>query len=147
MVSCLIRRQFNKESLEQQKPHKAFETKALHDKSISEVSKCKEMKSHVENKYKDIQHRCDAIIARVDWLKEELKIVEEEKVKCEGEMAITLAGKVETDKLYCEAELKRKNTEVGVREAQVNIEKWERLYNESVDIVNLTKEKLSHLTM
>ena len=84
----------HKESLEQQKPHKAFETKALHDKSISEVSKCKEMKSRVENKYKDAQHRCDAIIARVDWLKEELKIVEEEKVKCEGEMAITLAEKV-----------------------------------------------------
>ena len=94
VVPCLIRRQFHKESLEQQKPHKAFETKALHDKSISEVSKCKEMKSRVENKYKDVQHRCDAIIARVDWLKEELKIVEEEKVKCEGEMAITLAEKV-----------------------------------------------------
>ena len=45
-------------------------------------------------------------------------------MKREAKMAITLAGKVETDKLYCEAELKRKNTEVGVREAQVNIEKW-----------------------
>ena len=48
-------------------------------------------------------------------------------MKCEGEMAITLAGKVETDKLYCEAELKRKNTEVGVCGAQANIERWERL--------------------
>ncbi|PWA78792.1 hypothetical protein CTI12_AA212100 [Artemisia annua] len=105
------------------------------------------MKSRVDNKYQDVQHLCDAIIPRVDRLKKELKIVEEEKVKCEGKMAITLAGKVETDKLYCEAELKRKDTEVGVREAQVNIEKWQRHYNESVDIVNFTKEKLSHLTM
>ena len=72
MVSSLILRQFNKESLEQQKPHRDFETKALNDKSISEVSKCKEMKSRVDSKYKDVQHRCDAIIARVDRLKEEL---------------------------------------------------------------------------
>ena len=28
-------------------------------------------------------------------------------MKCEGEMAITWAGKVQTGKLYCEAELKR----------------------------------------
>ena len=34
---------------------------------------------------------------------------------------------ISADKLYCEAELKRKNTEVGVCGAQANIERWERL--------------------
>ena len=127
VVSSLICLQFDKESLEQQKPHKAFETKALYDESMSEVSKYKEKKSRVESKYNDVQHRCDAIIARFDRLKEELKIVEEEKVKCEGEVTITLAEKVQTDNLYCEAEFKRKNRQIGVPEAEANIGVVERL--------------------
>ena len=124
VVCSLIRCQMHKESLEQQKPHEAFEKKDLHDKSISEVSKCKEKKSHVDSMYKDVQHRFDAIITRVDRLQEELKIVEEVKLNCEGERAITQTEIVETDKLYCEAELKWKNAEVGVPEAQVGIEEW-----------------------
>ncbi|GJY08472.1 hypothetical protein Tco_0375526 [Tanacetum coccineum] len=113
-VDSLIRHQFNKESLEQQKPHKAFKTKTLHDGIISEISKYTEKKSCVDSKDKDVQCRYDAIIVRLDRLKEELKNVEEDKVKCEGEMAISRAEKVHRDKHYCEAELKRKNTEVGV---------------------------------
>ncbi|GKB43035.1 hypothetical protein Tco_0887977 [Tanacetum coccineum] len=93
---------FNKEYFEQQKPHKAFETKALHDESISEISKCTEKKSCVDSKDKDVQCRYDAIIARLDRPKEELKNVEEELVKCEGEMAISRAEEVQRDKLYCE---------------------------------------------
>ncbi|GKA55725.1 hypothetical protein Tco_0754797 [Tanacetum coccineum] len=147
VVDSLIRHQFNKESLEQQKPHKAFETKALHNESISEISKYKEKKSRVDSKDKDVHRRYDAIIACLDRLKEELKHVDEEKVKCESEMVISRAENVQSYKLYCEAESKRENTEVGVREAQASIEEWQRLYNVSVDRVNLTKEKLSHLKM
>ncbi|GKA70627.1 hypothetical protein Tco_0776766 [Tanacetum coccineum] len=39
-------------------------------------------------------------------------------------------------------ELKRKNTEAGVPEAQASIEEWEKLYNESVDrVVELNIER------
>ncbi|GJW09781.1 hypothetical protein Tco_1575608 [Tanacetum coccineum] len=137
VVDSLIRHQFNKESLEEQKPHKAFKTKALHDGSISEISKYTEKKSCVDGKDKYVQCRYDAIIARLDRLKEELKNVEEEKVKYEGEMAISRDEKVHRDKLYCEAELKKNNTDVGVPEAQASIKEWERLYNESVDRINI----------
>nr|GEW46589.1 hypothetical protein [Tanacetum cinerariifolium] len=146
-VSSLISHQLKKESLERQKPQWAFETKALRDASIAEVCKYKEKKSHVDSKYKDVQHRYDAITARYDHLKEELKNVEDEKVKCEGERAVTQAEKVETDKLYCTADLKRTIREVGVPEAQVIIKEWETPYNESVDSVNLAKDKFSHLAM
>jgi hypothetical protein len=50
--------------------------------------------------------------------------VEEVKLNCEGERAISQTEIVETDKLYCEAELKLKNAEVGVPEAQAGIEEW-----------------------
>ncbi|GKB12761.1 hypothetical protein Tco_0846684 [Tanacetum coccineum] len=59
-------------------------------------------RSCVDSKDKDVQCRYNAIIARLDRPKEELKNVEEELVKCEGEMAISLAEEVQRDKLYCE---------------------------------------------
>ncbi|GKA70628.1 hypothetical protein Tco_0776767 [Tanacetum coccineum] len=107
-VDSLIRHQFNKESLEQQKPHKAFKTKTLHDGIISEISKYTEKKSCVDSKDKDVQCRYDAIIVRLDRLKEELKNVEEDKVKCEGEMAISRAEEV----------------------VELKIERWERTHGD-----------------
>ncbi|GJY65812.1 hypothetical protein Tco_0468050 [Tanacetum coccineum] len=127
---------------------KFFDDIGIDYKPLKEaVSSLIKKKSHVDSKYKDVQHRYDAITARYDRLKEELKNVEDEKVKCEGERAVTQAEKVETDKLYCTADLKRIIREVGVPEAQVSIKEWETPYNESVDRVNLAKDKLSHLAM
>ncbi|KAJ0602607.1 hypothetical protein HanIR_Chr03g0141631 [Helianthus annuus] len=121
-VCSVIHRHCDKEALARQKPHHAFDTKALHEQAAFEFSEAKERFVRVNRELEDVQCDFDAITAHVKRLYEEIQKGNEKKVKLEAKVAVAKADKVTCDEACSKAKSKMEDLAPKMSEARKEIE-------------------------
>ncbi|MFS7993303.1 hypothetical protein Hanom_Chr12g01092471 [Helianthus anomalus] len=144
-VCSVIHRHCDKEALARQKPHYAFDTKALHEQAALEFSEAKERYVRVNRELEDVQCDFDAITAHVKRLYEEIQKGKEKQAKLEAKVAAAKADKVTCDEAYSKAKSKMEDLAPKMSEARKEIEQFERRWKETVEGLNRAMEEASSL--
>ncbi|KAJ0602606.1 hypothetical protein HanRHA438_Chr03g0141721 [Helianthus annuus] len=144
-VCSVIHRHCDKEALARQKPHYAFDTKALHLQAAFEFSEAKERYVRVNRELEDAQCDFDAITAHVKRLYEEIQKGKEKQAKLEAKVAAAKADKVTCDEAYSKAKAKMEDLAPKMSEARKEIEQFERRWKETVEGLNRAMEETSSL--
>ncbi|KAM0030064.1 hypothetical protein Hdeb2414_s0018g00532911 [Helianthus debilis subsp. tardiflorus] len=146
-VCSVIHRHCDKEALARQKPHSAFDTKALHEQAALEFKKAKERYITVNRELEDVQCDFDGITSHVKRLYEEIQKGKEKQAKLEAKVAAAKADKVTCDEAYSKAKSKMEDLAPKMSEARKEIEQFERRWKETVEGLNRAMEETSSLIM